>query len=404
LEDRVAEKTWLIVAVVAMLLAAGCNAGGEHGPQPKIDFSDYKPWFPPLDDASQKADWGLDVTLADSDLADTSEWEDLAGTFEQAEQEGWDNTTKIICTPNMAFCHEHNVVQCNSFGDDFSVIEECSDGNPCTNDSCENAICIHGLVDGSCCYPECSVGELCLNSDCTCTPTCFDKECGSDGCDGSCGSCPEGWGCTPQGKCKCVPDCLDKECGEDGCGETCGYCIGPEWCIEGLCDCITDCAGKECGSDGCFGECGECDPLYECQNGTCVFSCPACPGLAECELKPFGGHVYYFCWQKKGWGAARDICNGVSAHLVTIASDEENSFLANNSGDNNWWIGYYQEWYSWEWKWVTGEKHDFQKWDENQPDNGGIFTEEDCTELKPNKKWNDDECGHEHRYICEFEP
>ena len=43
-----------------------------------------------------------------------------------------------------------------------------------------------------------------------CVPNCTDKECGDDGCDGSCGSCPVGWGC-PSFGCRPVE------------GATCGY-------------------------------------------------------------------------------------------------------------------------------------------------------------------------------------
>ncbi|NOZ02920.1 MAG: hypothetical protein GXP54_13685 [Deltaproteobacteria bacterium] len=43
-----------------------------------------------------------------------------------------------------------------------------------------------------------------------CVPNCTDKECGDDGCGGSCGACPVGWGC-PSFQCRPVE------------GSTCGY-------------------------------------------------------------------------------------------------------------------------------------------------------------------------------------
>ena len=135
----------------------------------------------------------------------------------------------------------------------------------------------------------------------------------------------------------CVPQCAGKQCGDDGCGGTCGTCIGGKVCeagtcatpggcgevtYEGCCDgqllkycegeqlktldcaaqqqcgwnaqgqfydcatdggsdpsgahpkscgaCVANCAGKDCGDDGCGGQCGTCSGGKVCQNGTCV--------------------------------------------------------------------------------------------------------------------------------------
>jgi len=63
----------------------------------------------------------------------------------------------------------------------------------------------------------------------SCTPYCSGKECGSDGCGGSCGSCPQEEVCGPYGQCDeapegCIPDCVGKEPGDsDDCG---GLCTG----------------------------------------------------------------------------------------------------------------------------------------------------------------------------------
>ena len=77
----------------------------------------------------------------------------------------------------------------------------------------------------------------------------------------------------------CVPDCETKECGDDGCGGSCGVCINPcdpcgvrggPWedpslCMEpeGVCAttcCPLCCDDIECGDDQCGGTCGVCDP------------------------------------------------------------------------------------------------------------------------------------------------
>lgn len=93
---------------------------------------------------------------------------------------------------------------------------------------------------------------------CICLPDCDGKECGDDGCDGSCGNCDANSLCI-EGECVCQPDCAGKECGDDGCGGQCGVCPGPQdACLAGQCVCQPACEGKECGHDGCNGRCGTC--------------------------------------------------------------------------------------------------------------------------------------------------
>ncbi len=59
-----------------------------------------------------------------------------------------------------------------------------------------------------------------------CQPLCNGKQCGDDGCGGSCGTCPTGSGCSAEGECisGCMPNCAGKVCGDDGCGGSCGTC------------------------------------------------------------------------------------------------------------------------------------------------------------------------------------
>jgi hypothetical protein len=94
----------------------------------------------------------------------------------------------------------------------------------------------------------------------TCQPQCDGKECGEDGCGGSCGNC-QGDELCESGLCiGCVPDCNGKECGPNGCSGVCGQCAGNDVCgPELLCvPCVPDCTGKLCGDDGCGGSCGDC--------------------------------------------------------------------------------------------------------------------------------------------------
>jgi len=106
----------------------------------------------------------------------------------------------------------------------------------------------------------CGAGTSCIDGQCVagCTADCTNRQCGSDGCGGSCGSCGGGQICA-RGQCvvDCVRDCDGKTCGDDGCGGLCGECEAGASCIGGACvtGCTPSCAGRRCGDDGCGGQC-----------------------------------------------------------------------------------------------------------------------------------------------------
>ncbi|MBM4354036.1 MAG: hypothetical protein FJ109_09625 [Deltaproteobacteria bacterium] len=133
--------------------------------------------------------------------------------------------------------------------------------------------------DGDVTVPEEEVVDVC-------TPACEGKQCGPDGCGGTCGVCDPGIPCQ-DGVCKCdaVKNCEGKECGPDGCGGECGKCgdgfecnLGTSMCVEIV---VPDCEGKECGSDGAGGSCGTC-PCDNCEPNevvcdTVTFQCTVEP-------------------------------------------------------------------------------------------------------------------------------
>lgn len=100
---------------------------------------------------------------------------------------------------------------------------------------------------------DCSIerlaGYLDRLTDPACTPDCSNKQCGDDGCAGSCGPCAAGSSCDGQGTCACVRDCQGKSCGGDGCGGSCGTCAAGASCdTQGSCVCAPDC--QTCSADG----------------------------------------------------------------------------------------------------------------------------------------------------------
>ena len=159
----------------------------------------------------------------------------------------------------------------------------------CTGKDCGDDGC-----GGSC--GKCPDGSTCQAGKCSqnpCTPSCGSKECGDDGCGGSCGTCPGGWFCD-SGHCNtaCSPACTGKECGDDGCGGTCGTCPAGKKCVAGKCSadaCTPSCANKKCGDDGCGGSCGACAAAQQCKDGQCVAVCQPNCAAKECGDDGCGG-------------------------------------------------------------------------------------------------------------------
>ena len=151
-------------------------------------------------------------------------------------------------------------------------------GRDCGDDGC-------GGSCGSCTAPaQCAGDGTCVCPNCPCQPECAGKECGPDGCEGLCGSCANGLTCNEaSGLCTvCSPQCAGRECGANGCGGVCGTCLAPLTCSpQGQCQCIPQCGGRQCGSDGCGGSCGNCTSPATCTaSGTCTCT-PNCVGR-EC--------------------------------------------------------------------------------------------------------------------------
>lgn len=212
----------------------------------------------------------------------------------------------------------------------------CAPGSYAALDACN---CGCGVPDPDCKYtslpvvgcpgldPVCSVDATCA----ACAPNCTGKQCGGDGCGGSCGACT---GSTTAvcalGQCvePCSPKplkCQTATCGDDGCGGSCGTCAQGSTCTFGecvkpagaddptsctghcgstapagcyctpsckatgfccpdfaaTCECKPNCADKTCGSDGCGGSCGTCgsDKPYCNASFQCDATCkPACAG------------------------------------------------------------------------------------------------------------------------------
>ncbi len=148
------------------------------------------------------------------------------------------------------------------------------DGSTTCETSCSGKECGADGCGGSC--GSCPIGSTCNGSGmCACSPACTGRQCGPDGCGGSCGTCGSGTACNASGTCICAPACTGRQCGSDGCGGSCGTCGSDTACnASGTCICVPACSGRQCGSDGCGGSCGSCGSGDSCgANGACEAAC-----------------------------------------------------------------------------------------------------------------------------------
>ena len=199
------------------------------------------------------------------------------------------------------------------------------------------------------------MGSFNLSVTC-CTPNCAGKDCGDDGCGGSCGDCADPLVCSPDGTCEVVVVCGDGDCDapdEDcqSCPADCGACTGCEetgkpgcdgcvceadvcsfmtYCCQeawsdncamvcellGECGCAPHCDGKECGDDFCGGSCGECEGGFVCTpEGVCEESVVCGDGFCntpeeDCQTCPedCGCVLFYEDLDGDGFGGLESLC------------------------------------------------------------------------------------------------
>ena len=127
---------------------------------------------------------------------------------------------------------------------------DCGDHGSCVSGDC---VCTSGYTGVNCelepppCYGiDCGDHGNCVDGDCICTdgftgifcempPPCYGIDCGDHGncVDDEC-ICTDGYtgvNC----EIPCIPDCINRECGDDGCGGSCGTCDAGYACSGGIC-------------------------------------------------------------------------------------------------------------------------------------------------------------------------
>jgi hypothetical protein len=160
-----------------------------------------------------------------------------------------------VCDSNANYCDGDVAKQCNSLGtgaDPATEEESCAD----TNSKCANGACV----------------------DPGCVPDCQGKECGDDGCEGTCGDCAKETYCSKAQQClayACPPGelycdenvsttCNGEGSGPDPTSNKLDCTASGKECSDGECidgeACTPSCGIDSCGADadGCGGSCGDC--------------------------------------------------------------------------------------------------------------------------------------------------
>jgi hypothetical protein len=118
----------------------------------------------------------------------------------------------------------------------------------------------------------------------------------------------------------------------------------------------------------------------------------------------YENHCYYAMTTPVTWEVGATQACAAPAHLVTITSPGEETFVVSFLTDESRWIGYHRPLGSPQdlsaFEWVTGEPSMYRDWyaSNGEPDYDG-----ECVRLGPSNKWGDNPCDAAFPVICERE-
>lgn len=243
------------------------------------------------------------------------------------------------CTPTPALCATN---KCGPDGCGGSC-GTCPAGSACQAGDCVAVelpsaptscvgFCGSTAPAGCYCVAACAASGTCCadyKAACGCKPQCAGKQCGADGCGGSCGTCgADKPSCDSAQQCTatCTKQCDKKQCGADGCGGSCGSCgadascSSTQHCVPTLWSCA-----KDYFADGQVCDCGCGAPDPDCADPKApVFGCPgkgtACGTNGICQATFCGKNAE--CngkWCVGLWPAGGGLYKGVCGNPIALA-------------------------------------------------------------------------------------
>ena len=133
-------------------------------------------------------------------------------------------------------------------------------------------------------------------------------------------------------------------------------------------------------------------------------------GMTTCEhcgAGLYNGHIYLISSVTvSSWFDAYTRCEELGGHLITITSEDEQtyiqSYMSSKSFTSRVWIGAYSD--GNKWQWVTDEEFEYTNWLPGEPNNSvngtEFFGEMNYTQIG---KWNDLALFYTIYFICEWE-
>jgi hypothetical protein len=118
--------------------------------------------------------------------------------------------------------------------------------------------------------------------------------------------------------------------------------------------------------------------------------------------KMFNNREYLAVSSSASISDARSDCESRGAHLVTITSSGENSFVTSLVPGTHAWIGLSDSDAEGTWTWSTGEALSYSNWNTGEPNDAAPG--EDYAEITSSGRWNDLPTSWNIPYICEWEP
>ncbi|KAK0140766.1 Macrophage mannose receptor 1 [Merluccius polli] len=133
------------------------------------------------------------------------------------------------------------------------------------------------------------------------------------------------------------------------------------------------------------------------------------PGNGKCRpyWEPFGQYCYFVRNGGKGssWPEAQHRCNQARAELVSIHTRAEMVFLLqHNFTKHHVWIGLTRD-RNLGWGWTDNTGLDYVNWADGEPNEAfhpGDAVDENCVEMYPDGRWNDNNCLQKRGFACRY--
>jgi Lectin C-type domain len=131
---------------------------------------------------------------------------------------------------------------------------------------------------------------------------------------------------------------------------------------------------------------------------------PTAPPAAVCtdasgQVWHMNGHCYFPLSVMNSWYVSRDRCRELSAHLVSITSKEEQTFVSALVGAAPRWIGL-SRFGAPQFSWVDGESMTYENWEEGAPK---LVNEAAVALRNETFRWFDDAVTTSYGAVCERE-